>query len=178
MTFDFQPALAGPTLMMRPAQFDDWEALYTVASDPLIWEVHPMNDRWQEPVFRKFFEEGLASGGALVAIDRASGAIIGSSRYSTAFAQPNEVEIGWTFLSRDYWGGSTNREMKHIMLAHAFGGYDRVIFRIGEDNIRSRRACEKIGGQLLRRRMVTPMGDRELVHVVYAIDRDRFSGLL
>lgn len=178
MTFDFQPALAGPTLMMRPLQFDDWEALYGIASDPLIWELHPMNDRWQEPVFRKFFDEAMASGGALVAIDRATGKIVGSSRYSTAFAAEGEVEIGWTFLARSHWGGSTNREMKHVMLAHALGHYPRVIFRIGETNLRSRKACEKIGGQLLRRRQVLQAGEREIVHVVYAIDRERFSGLL
>ena len=178
MSFDFQPTLEGPTLTMRPLNSSDWEALYGVASDPLIWELHPLNDRWQEPVFRKFFDEAMDSGGALVAINRASGKIVGSSRYSTDFAAEGEVEIGWTFLARSHWGGNTNREMKHIMLAHAFGHYPKVIFRIGEHNLRSRRACEKIGGQLLRRSQILKIGDRNLTHVVYAIDRQGFSGLL
>lgn len=178
MTMDFQPTLTGPTLTLRPVEQGDWSALYAAASDPLVWEVHPVNDRWQEPVFRKFFEEGLASGGMLVAVDKASGAIIGSSRYSTEFAQAGEIEIGWTFLSRQYWGGFSNREMKHLMLPHAFGSYDSVIFRIGETNGRSRRAVEKIGGKLLERRQVMQLPDRQAVHVVYAIKREDFTGLL
>lgn len=178
MSFDFQPMLAGPTMQMRPLNAGDWQALYAVASDPLIWELHPMNDRWQETVFRQYFEDALNSGGALAAIDRADGKIIGSSRYSTEFAAEGEVEIGWTFLARAFWGGNTNREMKHLMLAHAFGHFPRVIFRIGENNVRSRRACEKIGGRLLRRSQVLHMGGRDLTHVVYAIDRQDFSGLL
>jgi RimJ/RimL family protein N-acetyltransferase len=142
-----------------------------VASDPLIWEVHPAHDRWQEPVFRRFFDDGLASGGMLVAIDRATGAIIGSSRYDFGRAEQGEVEIGWTFLARSHWGGSYNAEMKALMLGHAFRSIDRVIFLVGDTNIRSRRAVEKIGGYLTPREHHAEMAGKQVVHVVYAIDR-------
>lgn len=176
MQFDPQPSLTGPTLTLTPATSADWAELFAVAADPLIWAVHPAADRWQEPIFRAFFDEGLASGGMLVARERATGTVIGSSRFSTAFAEPDEVEIGWTFLSRDHWGGRTNREMKHLMLVHAFKSFDAVIFRIGEKNFRSRRAIEKIGGQLLDTRA---SGDpRDTDHVTYAIRRTAFDGLI
>lgn len=145
MPFDRQPSLTGDLLDLRPLRPDDWEALFRVASDPLIWEQHPDSDRYQEDVFRRFFDDALASGGALVAIDRSTGQIIGSSRYFGYDEEQSVVEIGWTFLARKYWGGVYNGEMKRLMLDHAFQSVDRVIFVIGPDNLRSRRAVEKIG---------------------------------
>ncbi len=145
MSFDRQPFLHGDLLELRPLRADDFDALFRVAADPLIWEQHPERDRYQEPTFRAFFAEALASGGALVALDRSSGHIIGSSRYHGYDADRSVVEIGWTFLARAYWGGRYNAEMKRLMLAHAFQSVQRVIFIIGPDNHRSRRAVEKIG---------------------------------
>ena len=172
MAFDRQPHLAGALIELRPAAADDFDALFAVASDPLIWEVHPAHDRWQESVFHRFFADGLASGGMLVAIDRATGAVIGSSRYDFGRAEPGEVEIGWTFLARSHWGGQYNGEMKRLMLDHAFTGVSRVIFMIGDTNIRSRRAVERIGGRLTDRVHHTEMAGATVTHVIYAIDRD------
>jgi RimJ/RimL family protein N-acetyltransferase len=168
---DRQPRLTGELVELRPATSEDFDALFAVASDPLIWEVHPAHDRWQAPVFRRFFDDGLASGGMLVAIDRATGAIIGSSRYDFGRAEPGEVEVGWTFLARSHWGGRYNAEMKALMLDHAFRSVDRVIFLVGETNIRSRRAVEKIGGYLTPREDRAEMAGKPVVHVIYAIDR-------
>ena len=142
---DRQPVLTGNLLTLRPLRETDWDGLFAAASDPLIWEQHPDSDRYTEPVFRKFFADALSSGGALVAIDRATGEIIGSSRYHGFDAAESVVEIGWSFLARRYWGGQYNGEMKRLMLEHAFKFVDRVIFVIGTDNKRSRRAVEKIG---------------------------------
>ena len=168
---DRQPRLTGDLVELRPATADDFDALFAVASDPLIWEVHPAHDRWQEPVFRRFFAEGLASGGMLVAVDRATGAVIGSSRYDFERAEPGEVEIGWTFLARSHWGGRYNGEMKRLMLDHAFGSVERVIYLIGDTNIRSRRAIERVGGKLTDRVHRADMAGRTAVHVIYAIER-------
>ena len=144
-SFDPQPTLAGDLLHLRPLRADDFEALFRVASDPRIWEQHPEPERCHEPVFRKFFRDALYSGGALVAVHAATGEIIGSSRYHGYDAEKSVVEIGWTFLARAYWGGRYNGELKRLMLDHAFQSVDRVIFVIGPDNLRSRRAVEKIG---------------------------------
>lgn len=170
MTRDFQPTLEDETLRLRPLAAADRDAVYAVASDPQVWALHPAHDRWQAPVFRTFFDEAMASGGALAAIDRASGAIIGSSRYDLTWCEPGEVEIGWTFLARSHWGGQTNRAMKRLMVGHALKSFDAVIFRIGETNLRSRRAMEKIGGRLTQRQQVVQMGGREVVHLIYVID--------
>jgi RimJ/RimL family protein N-acetyltransferase len=145
VTFNRQPTLVGDLLELRPLLADDFDALYAVARDPLVWEQHPERDRHEETTFRAFFQDALASGGALVAIDRATGRIIGSSRYHGYDAETSVVEIGWTFLGRAYWGGRYNGEMKRLMLDHAHGRVRRVIFVIGPDNRRSQRAVEKLG---------------------------------
>jgi len=154
---------------------DDWAALYAVASDPLIWAVHPAHDRWQEPVFRRFFDDALASGGALVAIDPATNNLIGSSRFDRTRAEPGEIEIGWTFLARRYWGGPTNAALKSLMIGHALTQFDRVIFLVGETNLRSRRAMEKIGGLLTNREHFAENAGTMVRHVIYTIDRASFA---
>lgn len=165
-----QPTLANAHVRLRPMTAGDRDALHAVAADPLIWEQHPYHDRWQRPVFDRFFDDGLASGGALVAEDPATGAIIGSSRYDSSRAGENEIEIGWTFLARSHWGTLTNPAMKALMLAHALPHFARVIFIIGENNHRSRRAVEKIGAVLTPRTDLLPAP-----HVTYAIDREAFA---
>ncbi len=143
---DLQPLLSGPTLTLRPLKATDFDMLHAAASDPLIWEQHPEPTRWQPEVFLKFFEGGLESKGAFVVTDRATGAVIGSSRYYEWDAPKREIAIGYTFLTRAYWGGLTNRELKKLMLDHAFQWADTVWLHIGVDNWRSRKATEKIGG--------------------------------
>jgi RimJ/RimL family protein N-acetyltransferase len=170
-TLDTQPVLAGELLTLRPLRPDEFDALYAVAADPLIWAQHPAGDRHEEPVFRQFFRDALASGGALVAVDNADGRVVGSSRYHAYDPVAREVEIGWTFLARSHWGGRHNGEMKRLMLRHAFGAVDRVLFCVGPHNLRSRRAVEKIGGTLLRAAADAPRGPR----VVYAITAGAFA---
>ena len=149
MSFELQPTLKGELLWLRPLRPEDWDELYAVASDPLIWEQHPASDRYKEEVFRGFFREALESGGALVAVDSKDGRVIGSSRFHGYDEEKIEVEIGWTFLARAYWGGVYNREMKRLMLGHAFRFVESVIFVVGPQNWRSRRAVEKIGAHLV-----------------------------
>jgi RimJ/RimL family protein N-acetyltransferase len=145
MTFDLHPHLKGELVELRPLRPDDWDELFAVASDPLIWEQHPESDRYKEDVFKIFFEDALRSGGAFVVVDTKTQQIIGSTRFHGYDSEKSEIEIGWTFLAKKYWGGRYNRQMKHLMLAHAFKFVENVVFFVGENNIRSQKATEKIG---------------------------------
>jgi RimJ/RimL family protein N-acetyltransferase len=145
--FDPQPTLQGPLLELRPLERDDFEALFAAAGDPLIWEQHPDSGRYQREVFQKYFDTGMESGGAFAVIERKSGRIIGSSRYWNLDPGISEVEIGWTFLERKFWGGVYNAELKRLMIDHALRFVDRVVFIAGEHNLRSRKALEKIGAE-------------------------------
>jgi len=145
MSFDLQPHLKGKLLELRPLATDDWDELFAVASDPLIWEQHPEPDRYTENVFRTFFKDALESRGAFVIIDHQTQQIIGSTRFYGYDPEKSEIEIGWTFLARKYWGGRYNSEMKRLLLNHAFHFVESVVFFVGEDNVRSQKAMEKVG---------------------------------
>lgn len=165
--FDLQPTLRGERIELRPLVPADFEALYAAASDPRIWEQHPEPDRWTRAVFQRYFDGGIQSRGAFAIIDRASGRIVGSSRYCNLRPEAREVEIGWTFLERACWGGVFNRELKTLMIDHALRFVDRVVFVVGEHNLRSQRALQKIGARLLTPPPEgTPSGS-----VVFAIER-------
>lgn len=168
-----QPVLEGERLLLRPLTPDDWDALFAVASDPEVWAIHPQHDRWQEPVFRRFFADALGRGGALVVIDKASGVVVGSSQYKPE--ADGTVEIGWTFLATSHWGGSFNREMKRLMLVHAFQFVDCVEFRVGECNLRSQRAMEKIGGRLTGRFDMVETPGEPMRHLIFEITRESFA---
>ena len=145
MSFDLQPNLRGELIELRPLAAEDWADLFSVASDPLIWEQHPESDRYKEDVFKAFFKEAMECGGAFVIIDKNTQEIIGSTRFYGYDPTKSEIEIGWTFLARNYWGGRYNRELKQLMLAHAFKFVESVVFYVGEKNFRSQKAMEKIG---------------------------------
>jgi RimJ/RimL family protein N-acetyltransferase len=168
---DLQPTLAGELVILRPTVPEDWEPMYAAASDPLIWALHPAHDRWQKPVFRHYFAEALASHGGLTILDKANGEIIGASRYYGHDAAADEIEIGWTFLKRAYWGGAYNLEIKRLMVDHIFKYVGSILFIVGENNVRSRRAMEKIGGELIDRTSDRTMAGELVRHVIYVIRR-------
>ncbi len=180
---NLQPTLRGDTLELRPLAAADLEALHAAASDPAIWALHPEPTRWQREVFQRFFDSGLACGGALVVVERTSAAVVGSSRYYKWLPDTREITVGYTFLVTRLWGGAANHEMKSLMLGHAFGvsgiaaqggGFaDAAWFDVGVDNLRSRRAMEKLGGKLLRESRADPLAGTA-AHVHYRITRSQW----
>lgn len=173
---DFQPTLETERLVLRPLEEADREALYEIASDPMVWEQHPIHDRWQREVFDAFFDEGLASGGALVVIRKSDDATLGSTRFDAYDPEDGgSVEIGWTYLKRPCWGKGINPEMKRAMLAHAFEHVARVRFRVGDTNYRSRNALEAIGAQRTEHYDLDRYQGRRVVHLTYAIGREDFA---
>jgi N-acetyltransferase len=170
MSFDLQPTLEGRLILVRPLRPDEFEVLFAAASDPLIWEQHPESDRYTREVFQRFFDGAIESGGAFAVIDRASGRIIGSSRYCNLDAEKREVEVGFTFLERAFWGGEYNGELKKLMLDHAFRFVDRVVFVVGSNNIRSQKALQKIGATLIGEKQDTARGGTAR-SLIFKIDR-------
>lgn len=146
-SFDLQPTLEDAIVILRPLKEDDLDDLYMVASDPLIWEQHPSKDRCRRDVFELFFKDGMSSGGAFAVIDKKTRQVIGSTRFHSINEVENAIEIGWTFLARGYWGGRHNQAMKKLMIDYAFQFVDNILFYIDENNLRSQKAVEKIGGE-------------------------------
>jgi RimJ/RimL family protein N-acetyltransferase len=175
MMFSLQPTLENDLLIIRPMQADDFDGLYKVASDPLVWAQHPAKDRYQLPVFTALFNDGLASGGAFVVIDKSTQAIIGSTRFNPVKESTNAIEIGWSYLARAYWGGVFNKAQKHLLMDYAFEYVENVLFYINQNNMRSRKAVEKLGGTLLTHLDGQLLDPRSDVGVIYKIARKDYT---
>ncbi len=171
MTFVLQPPLANRLIRLEPLAATDFEALYAVACDPLIWEQHPNPDRYRREVFQTYFAGAIASRGALRVLDAATGALIGSSRYYDFDEAAGVVAIGYTFIGRAYWGRDHNRAMKTLMLDHAFASVERVLFHVGEGNLRSRKAMEKLGATQTGRAPIAYHGEPARMNLIYTIEK-------
>ena len=173
---NLQPTLTGPRLTLRPIESSDWSELSQAAADPAIWAGHTQTDRYKTDVFRGFFETAITSNAAFVVVDNQTGALIGSSRYHNHDATLSEIEIGWTFLTKPYWGGGFNAEMKHLMLSHAFSFVETVVFWVALENEISAKAMAKIGGRVRDGEFSRPDPDGSHdTYRVFEITRDGFA---
>ncbi len=171
MNFEPQPTIQNELVSIRPLKAEDFEMLYQVANDPLLWEQHPNPDRYKRDVFQNFFNGAMESGGAFFVTETTTGETIGSSRYYDFNGENSRVLIGYTFISRAFWGKSYNKALKTLMLDHAFKYVEHVHFHIGATNFRSQKAIEKIGARKIGEANVTYYGERSTKNFIYKIER-------
>lgn len=174
MNFDFQPTIKNDLVSIKPLNDTDFEALYKVASDPLIWEQHPKKNRYQEEIFKIFFEGAIESKGAFLVLDSKTNQIIGSSRFYE-LSELNSVAIGYTFISREYWGRNYNRALKSLMIDHAFQFVTNVLFHVGSMNIRSQKAMEKLGAKKNAEVKMAYYGEENNLNFIYTINKDEWE---
>jgi len=169
MDFSLQPFLENDLVRLRPLSQSDFEQLYAIASDPLIWEQHQNKDRHTFENFTRFFKDSLNSKGALVIVDAKTDSLIGSSRLKISDKSNKTIEIGWSFLSRGYWGGPYNRAFKELMINYALQHFEYVIFYVNPKNYRSQRAMEKLGAKRMNY-LEEPWVLEEAIGVTYAFN--------
>lgn len=173
-TFELQPQLENDLIRIQPLKKEDFEMLFKVASDPLVWEQHPNKDRYKKEVFQTFFQGALESGGAFLVYNNQTGILIGSSR----FYELNDVEktvcIGYTFIARDHWGKSYNFALKTLMLNYAFEFVDKVIFHIGANNIRSQKAIHKLGAVKFAEHEMEYYGEQKKLNFYFQIEKQKW----
>ncbi len=176
MDFELQPVLENDIVKIQPLKEVDFEALYKIASDPLIWEQHPNKDRYKREVFESFFKEAIESGGAFLVLNIKTGEAIGSSRFYEYNKEATSIAIGYTFLSREHWGTACNRALKSLMLNHAFKFVSSVVFYIGVTNIRSQKAIEKLGAKKVVGQVeIENYGEQKDLNFKYQIDKEEVS---
>lgn len=173
--YRIQPILQNEFVKLVPLKEEDFETLYKVASDPLIWEQHPNKNRWQREVFQIFFNGAIESKGAFLIYDAKTNEAIGSSRFYEWDLKKSNVAIGYTFYARSHWGGKYNPSAKHLMMQHAFQFVDNVIFHIGAKNIRSQKAIEKIGAVKIAEEDVVYFGEDSTLNFIYRIQKAEFK---
>ncbi len=175
---NLQPILENDLLIAKPLREEDFESLYSAASDPLIWAQHPNRNRYKREVFKTFFEGAMNSGGAFIVYDKKSGEVIGSSRFYDFNAEKKEIFIGYTFFVRKCWGKGINHALKRLMLNHAFQFAEKVIFHIGAENIPSQKSIAKLGAVKIGEQEVQYFGETLKLNFVYEIRKqDYFHGI-
>lgn len=172
MTFNLQPTLENELTKIVPLQEDDFERLYEVASDPLIWEQHPNKDRYQREVFKNFFKGAMESKGAFLVLEQATGKVIGSSRYYELDRENSSVAVGYTFIGRNYWGNGYNKALKSLMFDYAFQFVNKIILHIGETNFRSQKATEKLGAKKIDTIDVAYYGEPVKTNFAYQVGKE------
>jgi RimJ/RimL family protein N-acetyltransferase len=172
--FNLQPEILEDGLVeLKPFRQDAFDALFELASDPLIWEQHPVKDRFKKEVFKTYFDQAVASKSSFLIFEKATGQLIGSTRYYDLNPELSRVAIGYTFLARKYWGGPFNRAMKKLMLDYAFQFVNSVVFHIGLENIRSQKAVLKLGAKKINELDFASVG--KITHGEYEILRSEWQ---
>mgnify|MGYP006173148903 FL=1 len=141
---DLQPILSNELVTLKPLLKEDFELLYKIASDKLLWEQHPNFDRYKREVFEDFFQKAIDSKGAFTIFDTKNNTVIGSTRFYNYDENSNTVVIGYTFIDRNLWGTAYNSSVKHLMMNYAFQFVENIHFHVGETNFRSQKAVEKL----------------------------------
>ncbi|HEX8649964.1 MAG TPA: GNAT family protein [Pyrinomonadaceae bacterium] len=166
--------LEGRHVRLEPLRLDHHEKLCEVGLDEDLWRWTTTRISTSEEM-RLYIETALeeeAAGMSLpfATIEKASGRVIGSTRYGNIDRANRRVEIGWTWIGRSYQRTPANTEAKYLMLRQAFEtwGCIRVEFKTDSLNERSRSALERIGAKeegTFRNHMITYTG--RLRHSVY-----------
>lgn len=172
-----QPHLENEVIKIRPLKPEDFETLYEIASDPLIWEQHPNKNRYEKEVFKTFFSGAIESKGAFLVFNSKTNVPIGSSRFYDFNAEKKSVLIGYTFLSRESWGKKINKSLKSLMLNYAFRYVDTVLFHVGAKNVRSQKAMEKLGIKKVGQEEIAYYGEQENLNYIYQIDKSAWNKL-
>ena len=174
MSFNLQPTIQNEWVKIEPLIAADFEKLYTVASDPLVWEQHPNKNRYQRIEFENYFKGAIESGGAFLISNSKTGEPIGSTRFYDLNEAENSILIGYTFLARSHWGGKYNTALKALMLNYAFQFADTVLFHVGADNTRSQKAMEKLGGVKAGELEVAYFGEPVKKNIIYKIEKQHW----
>ncbi|SEW38873.1 GNAT family N-acetyltransferase [Chitinophaga arvensicola] len=146
--------LDGQHALLTPLEYLHFNELINVSHDPRIWEFMPVMGH-DPATLRNALEQAMEARNKnerypFVIIDKASNKVIGSTSYLKINPEYKSLEIGWTWYHPDYWGTGVNEECKLMLLTHCFEtlGTIRVEIITWDKNLRSRKAIERIGGQL------------------------------
>lgn len=159
--------LEGNLVRLEPLGLHHLDGLAAIAFDSDLWKINSSRLESRRDLER-YVELALAEPRAGTAVPftmvhRATGQVVGSTRFGNVVPAHRRVEIGWTWVARPWQRSGVNREAKLLMLRHAFErwGCLRVEFKTSTLNNRSRTALRGIGAVeegVLRHHMVNPDG--------------------
>jgi RimJ/RimL family protein N-acetyltransferase len=166
--------LEGKGVRLEPLTQAHHAQLCEIGLDDELWRLTTTIIRTPEDMKKyidaaaKDFSDGKALPFAI--IEKASGKAVGSTRFGNIDPTHRRVEIGWTWIARQWQRTFINTETKYLLLSHAFDtlGCMRVEFKTDSTNSRSRNALMRIGAKeegVFRNHMIMPGG--RIRHSVY-----------
>jgi RimJ/RimL family protein N-acetyltransferase len=159
--------LKGNEVELLPLEAVHLDSLFLAASNKEIWELTSVDYSVKEIFYPNFNnalnERNSGSAYPFVIIHKDSNTIIGTTRLLEICPNDKKIEIGVTWIMKEFWGTTVNLECKLLLLNYCFETLEanRVQFRAKDNNLRSRRAIEKIGGVfegVLRKDKIEPNG--------------------
>ena len=172
MIFNIQPNnLTSELIFLKPLQENDFDKLFEIASDPLLWEQHPNKNRYKKEEFSTYFNGAILSKGAFIVIDFTTNETIGCSRFYDYNPIENTILIGYTFIGRKYWGKGYNASLKKVMLNYILQYVSSVYFHVGNQNFRSQKAIEKLGALKVGEQEVEYYGETPKMNYIYKINK-------
>jgi len=162
--------LENARVRLRPLDVTDFEALKAIAFDPEIWQWMTTPAPKNSVDLAAYLADAIAARNAglrypFAIIDRETGRLVGSTSYCSFAPKDRRLEIGWTWLGREFQRTGINRAAKHLLLSYAFGelGCERVELKTDARNKRSQEAMRRIGATeegTLRSHLITQGGVR------------------
>ncbi len=144
--------LEGEMVRLVPLERDHFPALLKIGADSRIWEYMSV-DGSDEGRLLQLLESAVLKRATkeqypFAVIEKATGAVVGSTMFHNIFPQHRKLEIGWTWYAPSLWRTGVNRECKYLLLNYCFDvlAAIRVQLVTDEINVRSRKAIEGIGG--------------------------------
>lgn len=144
--------LEGTHVELIPLEKEHFEELYAAAADKDLWTLIP-TDGSDKAIFYKNYKLALSERDngnqyPFVIRHKETQKLIGSTRFFEIYPSDKKLEIGWTWITKEFWGSSVNLECKLLLLTYCFEVLktNRVQLKTKDDNLRSRKAIEKIGG--------------------------------
>jgi RimJ/RimL family protein N-acetyltransferase len=148
---DFNLTLQTEKILLRPLISEDYLSFEKITTEPEVWTYFTY-DLSVKSELKSWVD--IAAGDkknksrlAFTIIDKITGNAIGSTSFGNISYRDKRIEIGWTWITKDYQGTGVNNQIKFIMLKYAFEemGFERVEFKTDVLNIRARKAFQRIG---------------------------------
>ena len=148
---DFNLTLQTDKILLRPLISEDFLSFEKITTEPEVWtyftydlSVRSELKSWVDIAVSDIKNKSRL---AFTIIDKITGNPIGSTSFGNISYRDRRIEIGWTWITKDYQGTGVNNQIKFVMLRYAFeeSGFERVEFKTDVLNIRARKAFEKIG---------------------------------
>lgn len=138
--------LEGTHVELIPLEKEHFEELYAAAADKDLWTLIP-TDGSDKAIFYKNYNLALSERDngnqyPFVIRHKETQKLIGSTRFFEIYPSDKKLEIGWTWITKEFWGSSVNLECKLLLLTYCFEVLktNRVQLKTKDDNLRSRKA--------------------------------------